>query len=205
MVLAHRSFVEAEPRFECKRHVTMDIRRPNHVFARRQTVGAGIVEIFENLRSDVFAVVPILEERLRIGGVDRSLVPRNRSEGLHLADVEQCPEEAAHAFVMIENLARSHRVAHVVQIVVDRTQLRPVARGPVGRVVGRIVVHEIGGLTVPRVRVGILVAVDEALDRRGETADEAVGIDFERRFVGKIVFALDFVRVFLCQVVFTRG
>ena len=48
-------------------------------------------------------------------------------------------------------------------------------------------------------------AVDEVLDARGETPRQTVGIDFQRRFVLEVVFALDLVGVLLCQEILARA
>ena len=205
VVFAHRPLVEAETRFEREGHVTMDVRRLVAVGSRRRAVGAGVVEICENLAADVFAVVAILEERLLVGRLDRFLVPGHGTEGTHLGVIEQRAEETPHTLVVVQHSFRCVGLAHIVEIEVDRTQLRPVARPPVRRIGGRIVVLEIGRRTVPCVCIGVLVAVDEVLDARGETPRQTVGIDFQRRFVFEVVFALDLVGVLLCQEILARA
>ena len=156
----------------------MNVRRLVAVGSRRRAVGAGVVEICENLAADVFAVVTILEERLLVGRLDRFLVPGHGTEGTHLGVIEQRAEETPHTLVVVQHSLRCVGLAHIVEIEVDRTQLRPVARPPVRRIGGRIVVLEIGRRTVP---------------------------DFQRRFVLEVVFALDLVGVLLCQEILARA
>ena len=158
---------------------------------------AGIIQVLKYLGGDEFAAVASFVQCILVRRVNGSVIPRHGTEGPHLGEIEHCPEETADSLIMVEHGVRGRSLAHIVEVIVDRAELRPVRRGPVRSVLCRIVVHEICGLTIPGVGISVLVPVNEALYGCGKTSDKAVGVYFQRGFVLEIESALYLVGVLL--------
>ena len=127
----------------------MNIRGPYPVLRVRETILAGVIEILQDFPGHIFPVVPVLVESLLVVRVDGVVIVWHRAEGLYLAEVEHGPEEPSDTLIVIEYGFRRVSIAHVVQIVVNGAELGPVACAPVRGVLGGIIVHEIGRLSVP--------------------------------------------------------
>ena len=197
MIFPHCPFIQAESGFQRKSNVFVDIRGADSVFGVVRTMFAGIVQVLKYLGGDEFSAVASFVQCILVRRVNGSVIPWHSTESLHLGEIEHCPEETSDSLIMVEYSVRGGSLAHIVEVIVDGAERRPVRRGPVRSVLCRIVVHKICGLAIPGVGISVLVPVNEALDGCGKTSDEAVGVYLQRGFVLEIESALYLVGVLL--------